>query len=166
MSDAATGLPTFTTDPGCADCTVVPFAPTVHSSFAFIGHAVEAGLRNFGVVRVCGPVRFLHRVSYAVEVADRSRPASTVEYTITDHGWLATITRWDKTDRTGRPEGDTGFDCPACGQAISATHDGDHVYYTECGGIGEGGCEAWCEGDKAAEAAHDRAARFARSVAL
>lgn len=108
---------------------------------------VREALDADGIAVVTVPASATEVVTSAVEVARCGRTV-LIDWTIGSRGWTATITL--------RPEGDTGHDCPACGQAITvATDEGDP--YTECGGIGEGGCDAWINGDADAEAAHARA---------
>lgn len=50
---------------------------------------------------------------------------------------------------------DTLAVCPPCGQHITVVLDS--TIYTECGGMDEGGCNAWIDGDQRAEEMHEAA---------
>lgn len=59
----------------------------------------------------------------------------------------------------GRPTiVDTNHECAGCHRYVTVVRDGDSDrWYSECGGEGEGGCNAWIDGDEAAQQSHQGA---------
>lgn len=57
----------------------------------------------------------------------------------------------------GIPYLDTQAVCPGCDQFITVVFDGRCAVYTECGGMDNGGCNAWIDGDEHCQRMHSAA---------